>query len=118
MIKDRFNITVLGFYITRTGYYNLASALYAHYGTYEQANALKLTEMRKTMKKDGFISLKNTGRDDLFLIPLNATKIQDDGVLETSVKDSAAKIARNFSKFLNAKKESRVLLSKFVSWVA
>jgi hypothetical protein len=118
MIKDRFDITVLGFYITRTGYYNLASALYAHYGTYEQANALKLTEMRKTMKKDGFISLKNTGRDDLFLIPLNATKIQDDGVLETSAKDSAAKIARNFSKFLNAKKESRVLLSKFVSWVA
>jgi hypothetical protein len=118
MIKDRFEITVLGFYITRTSYYNLATALYAHYGSYQRATAVELTEMRKTMKKDGFVSLKNTGRDDLFLIPLSSTKIQDDGVLETSAKDSAAKIARNFSKFLNTKKESRVLLSKFVSWVA
>ena len=118
MIKDRFEITVLGFYITRTSYYNLATALYAHYGSYQRATTVELTEMRKTMKKDGFVSLKNTGRDDLFLIPLSSTKIQDDGVLETSAKDSAAKIARNFSKFLNTKKESRVLLSKFVSWVA
>lgn len=118
MIKDRYDITVLGFFITRTGYYNLAQALYAHYGSYKHASAIELTEMRKKMKQDGFISLKNTGRDDLFLIPLSSTKIQDDGVLETSGKDSAAKIARNFSKFLNTKKESRVLLSKFISWVA
>ena len=118
MIKDRHDITVLGFFITRTGYYNLASALYSHYGTYNRASALELTEMRKKMKQQGFVSLKDTGRDDLFLIPITATKIQDEGVLETSSKDSAAKIARNFSKFLNTKKESRVLLSKFVSWVA
>lgn len=118
MIKDRHDITVLGFFICSTAYSALNSAMWAHFGSSKFITNSEMVELRTTMRKQGFVSLKNTGRDELFLIPLSATKIQDDTALETSAKDSAAKIARNFSKFLNTKKESRVLLSKFIGWVA
>lgn len=117
MIKDRYDITTLGFFITKTGYSHLSMAHYAHFGHSSRMTAVDIAEMRKKMKTDGFVSWKNTGRDDLFIIPLQNTKIKDEELV-TSAKDTAAKIARNFSKFLNAKKESRILLNRFVGWVA
>ena len=75
-------------------------------------------ELKSAMRKNGFVSLKNTGRDDLFLIPISSTKIKDDKELEVSAKDSASKIAREFGKTLNTRKTSRVLLNQFIGWVA
>jgi hypothetical protein len=118
MIKDRYDITTLGFFITKTNHSSLSMAHYSHYGYNSRLSVLDIVELRKQMKTDGFVSWKNTGRDDLFVIPLQNTKIKDEGELNTSVKDTAAKIARNFSKFLNAKKESRILLNRFVGWIA
>lgn len=118
MIKDRHGITTLGFFITKTNHSSLSMAHYAHYGYNSRLTVLDIAELRKQMKTDGFVSWKNTGRDDLFVIPLQNTKIKDEGELTTSVKDTAAKIARNFSKFLNSKKESRILLNRFVGWIA
>jgi hypothetical protein len=72
---------------------------------------------RKEFKQNGFASLKNTGRDDLFLIPQESTKIQE-GELEVSAEANSRAIARNFGKYLNVKKTSRVLLNRFIALVA
>ena len=114
-IKDRYNLTTLGFYITSTGFRDMINALDSH-GI--ERNYAMVDELKSAMRKNGFVSLKNTGRDDLFLIPINSTKIKDDKQLEVSAKDSASKIAREFSKTLNTKKTSRVLLNQFIGWVA
>lgn len=114
-IKDRYNLTTLGFYITQTGFRNIMNALDSH-GI--ERNYGMVEDLKSIMRKNGFASLKNTGRDDLFLIPINSTKIKDDKELEVSAKDSASKIAREFSKALNTKKTSRVLLNQFIGWVA
>jgi hypothetical protein len=53
----------------------------------------------------------------LFLIPQSSTKIQE-GELDVSANANAKAIARNFGKFLNVKKTSRVLLNRFVGLVA
>jgi hypothetical protein len=114
-IKDRYNITTLGFYITNTSYRSIANAI--------DSNGCErdvwLVDVLKTkMRKEGFATLKNTGRDELFIIPMSATKIKDDKELEVTAKDSASKIAREFGKALNTKKTSRILLNRFIGWVA
>jgi hypothetical protein len=114
MMKDRYDITLLGFFITRMGAYDLNSAFSSHG---QELNYLEMAHIKKKMRNDGFLSLKNTGRDDLFLIPA-AKKIEDDKEVAVTSKDSAAKIAREFYKALNTRKTSRVLLNKFIGWVA
>jgi hypothetical protein len=114
-IKDRYNLTTLGFYITQTGFRSMINALDSH-GI--ERNYGMVDDLKTEMRKNGFASLKNTGRDDLFLIPISSTKIKDDKELEVSANDSGSKIARQFSKALNTKKTSRVLLNQFIGWVA
>jgi hypothetical protein len=114
-IKDRYNLTTLGFYITQTGYRSMINAMDCH-GI--ERNYGMVDDLKSAMRKNGFATLKNTGRDDLFLIPINSTKIKDDKELEVSSKDSGSKIAREFSKALNTKKTSRILLNQFIGWVA
>jgi hypothetical protein len=114
MMKDRYDITLLGFFITRMGNYDLASAFQSH-GL--ELNYLEMADIKKKMRNEGFLSLKNTGRDDLFLIPASK-KIEDEKEVAVTAKDSAAKIAREFYKALNTRKTSRVLLNKFIGWVA
>jgi hypothetical protein len=72
---------------------------------------------RKDFRDNGFTSVKGTGRDDLFLIPQTSTKIVE-GELDVKADAKAASIAKNFSKFLNVKQTSRVLLNRFVGYVA
>jgi hypothetical protein len=114
-IKDRYNLTTLGFYITGTGYRNMINAMDSH-GI--ERNYGLVDELKSAMRKNGFATLKNTGRDDLFIIPISATKIKDEKELDISMNDSASKIARQFGKALNTKKTSRVLLNQFIGWVA
>lgn len=114
-IKDRYNVTTLGFYITNTSYRAMANAIDSH----GCERDIWLIDLLKTnMRKNGFATLKNTGRDELFIIPISSTKIKDDKDLDVSVNDSASKIAREFGKALNTKKTSRILLNQFIGWVA
>jgi hypothetical protein len=78
---------------------------------------LVIDEMRKSFRDDGFYSMKGTGRDDLFIVPADKTEIQE-GELEVSSDMSSRKLASNLGKYLNTKKTSRVLLSRFINYVA
>lgn len=115
MLKDRYDVTTLGFYITQNKLRNLYAVISDHLGT--QASGSQVYEMRKDFKEHGFYSLKGTGRDDLFIVPDTSTKIVDQE-LEIDGNASAAAIARKFGKMFNTKKHSRVLLDRFISYVA
>ena len=118
MIKERYNATTLGFYVSNTGYSSLMSALVAHYKQEELTHTtLTIDRMKKEIKAKGYASLKGTGRDELFVVPAQA-KI-DNGSLDGVTADSStAVISKQFSKLLNKRKTSRVLLSKFIDYVA
>lgn len=118
IIKQRYNATTLGFYISATGYSNLYNTLQAHYSRSELRDmSLTIDRMKKEIKKNGYASLKGTGRDELFIMPIQ-NKI-DNGNLDAIKSDSSASsIAKQFSKTLNRRKTSRVLLSKFIDYVA
>lgn len=115
VIKERYNVTTLGFYITETRRRALSSVYNDHFGRY--ASEEQIEQMRKSFREHGFFSLKGTGRDDLFIIPDTSTKIVD-GELQVDADASAAQIARKFGKMFTTKKTSRVLLDKFIGYVA
>ena len=117
MIKDRYNVSTVGFYICRNHRRDLYSVIKANIPEYNGNTDVLIDAWRKQFRDNDFASIKNTGRDELFLIPQTATAIQE-GELEVKADAKAASIARNFSKYLNVKKTSRVLLNRFVALVA
>lgn len=117
MIKDRHNIMIVGFYICRNVIRDLRWALVSNLPSYTGDVNVQIESWRKDFRAQGFASVKNTGRDDLFLIPQTATKIVESD-LDVKADANAKVIARDFGKFLNAKKTSRVLLNRFVGYVA
>jgi hypothetical protein len=119
MIKDTYSVTTLGFYLTSSSYRSLENAVGAHYSYADRRQNSSMVERLKTeIRANGFASLKGTGRDDLFIVPLTSTKIVDENFDVIDTKQTAAQIARKFGKVLNTKKTSRILLSKFIDYIA
>ena len=118
MIKDRHNITTVGFYITKATYRNLHGALVAHYGHSQHVSTFAIEDLKRDMRRNGFASLKDTGRDELFIVADSKAKIEDDKELSIGKKETAAKIARELTKMLSNKKTSRILLNQFIGLVA
>lgn len=117
MIKDRYNISVLGFHICNNHKRDLNCAIGANIPGFRGDTYSLIESWRKDFRSQGFASIKNTGRDDLFLIPQASTKIQE-GELDVNPDANAKSIAKNFGKYLNTKKTSRVLLNNFIGYVA
>ena len=117
MIKDRYNVSTVGFYICANRRRDLNNVIRANIPDYKGDAEPLIESWRKQFRQDNFASIKNTGRDELFLIPQTATKIEE-GELGVKADQKAQSIARDFSKYLNVKKTSRVLLNRFVALVA
>ena len=116
IIKQRTGATTLGFYLTNTSWGNLSSVLSYHY-VEPKDTSLTIDRMKKELKEKGYASLKGTGRDELFIVPLQA-KIDDSALDKVNADSSASAIARQFGKTMNKRKTSRVLLSKFIDYIA
>lgn len=117
MIKDRYNVSMVGFHICENRRRDLTGALHANLPSFQGNSFAVIETWRKDFRAQGFASVKNTGRDELFIIPNTSTKI-DDGELQIDGDANAKVIAKNFGKYLNVKKTSRVLLNRFVALVA
>ena len=117
MIKDRYNVSVVGFHICANRRGDLNSFLRCSLHNFNGDSYSIIEGWRRDFKTQGFASIKNTGRDELFLIPQSSTKIVE-GELEIKEDANAKAIAKNFGKFLNIKKTSRILLNRFVGLVA
>jgi uncharacterized protein with von Willebrand factor type A (vWA) domain len=117
MMKDRYNVSMVGFHICQNRGRDLRSVAHSNLPNYTGDIYSLVETWKKDFRNNGFASVKNTGRDELFLIPQSSTKIQE-GELDVKTNANAKAIARNFGKFLNVKKTSRVLLNRFVGLVA
>jgi hypothetical protein len=117
MIKDRYNVTMVGFHICQNRGRDLRGVANSNLPDYRGDIYALVETWKKDFRAHGFASVKNTGRDELFLIPQSSTKIQE-GEMDVKADANAKAIAKNFGKFLNVKKTSRVLLNRFVGLVA
>lgn len=117
MIKDRYNVNSVGFFICPNTRRYLGQALRANLPGFNGSEYNQIEIWRKEFRDNGFASVKNTGRDDLFIIPQNKLVVED-GALAVDEKQTAKQIAKQFTKHLNGKKTSRVLLNQFIGYVA
>jgi hypothetical protein len=121
MLKDRFNCNVVGFHIIR----NNRREMYSFIRSNAEDRSSKdyfhteqmIADLRSSFRNDGFMNVKSSYRDALFVIPSNKLKIED-GDLEVSGKMTSNQIARKFTKHLDTRKTSKVLLNQFVRMVA
>lgn len=117
MVKDHYGINVVGFYICSNTQYALREAITNNLPAFKGQLTETIASIRSDFRENGYSSLMNTGRDELFIVPLSSTKINESEMTADSDM-SAAAISRKFSKFMGGKKTSRVLLNKFIGYVA
>lgn len=117
LIKDRYNINSVGFYICRNARRELEQAIKSNLPGFAGSAYAMVDSMRREFRDNGFASIKNTGRDDLFIVPQNKL-IVEEGELVVDEKQNARQIARNFGKMMGGRKSSRVLLNQFIKYVA
>lgn len=115
MIKDRHQVNTVGFYICHNSKRDLYWAVRSN--SKVENEYVVIEQMKRAFRADGFFSLSGTGRDEMFIIPKSKMKIQDTD-LAASGDMTARKLASQFGKYLNQKKTSRVLLNRFIGWVA
>lgn len=117
MIKDRYNVNSVGFYICPNSRRYLGQAVRANLPGFLGSEHNLIEIWRKEFRDNGFASVKNTGRDDLFIIPQNKLVVENN-TFAVNEKQSAKQIASQFTKHLSGKKTSRVLLNQFIEYVA
>jgi hypothetical protein len=117
LLKDRYDINSVGFYVTPNNRNNLTGVIRNNLPYFNGSSNIFIENMRKEFRDKGFASIKNTGRDDLFIVPISSMKIANE-ILKVEDNQTAKQIARNFSKIMNGKKTSRILLNQFIGYVA
>ena len=117
LIKDRYDVNSVGFYICRNARGELSGAIRNNLAGFTGNLDIMVDTMRKEFKENGFASIKNTGRDDLFIVPQNKLTFEDTDIV-VEEKQNARQIARMFTKQMNGQRTSRVLLNQFIGYVA
>jgi len=121
MIKNRYGVNSIGFYLCKPTTRNLTDALYSNslkydawYGTEIETAIL---QAKKDIRANGVYSMKGLSRDKLFVVPQDKLQIQQE-TLEVDRNMTPARLAKQFNKFLSKNKHSRVLLDEFVNVIA
>jgi hypothetical protein len=119
IIKHRYNVATIGFHVIRNSRRDMETFIRYNIPTCTNGHEQwKLVEsFKKQFREKDFALVAETGRDELYLLP--ATKlVTDEGELKVDTKMNSKQIARQFTKFLDVKKTSRLLLNRFVALVA
>lgn len=119
VIRDRYDATSIGFYIMDPKGRNANTFIRHNYHGLKNGQAYTLREKIATsLKKDHHVILKDVpGRDEYYLIPSDQ-QIEEFSLDKIDVTDSAAAIARELTKNMNARKQSRIVLNSFIGQVA
>lgn len=119
IIKDRYNIPVIGFYISgvsRREVFCFVSEFMNQFKSWDERNVI-YNEIKSIVKKTGVFTLETTAYDELYFLPASNNKTST-VELEIKPNASAAGMASQFKKFLNNKKTNRTVLDQFIKLVA
>lgn len=117
MIKDRYeDINIIGYFVADSVGERSIHNIFSN-------NAIKFDynnqylDLRKHARQHGFIQVKGGGRDSLFIIPSSALKLKD-VELDIGNAVSSNAISKKFTKMLKTNRTNKVLLTKFINFVA
>jgi hypothetical protein len=113
MLRDRYNATTIGFFISGSGRRQLQYAISSNCPDSIGSE----DSIRSQMRKDGVALLSAPGRDEFFLMAQSKSNILDEDIkVDSSMNARAA--AKAMTQFFNKQKTSRVLLNRFVGLTA
>jgi uncharacterized protein with von Willebrand factor type A (vWA) domain len=119
LIKDRYQLKTVGFHIVSNSRRDVAGFMKHNMPNFSSASGefMAVEQLRKHIRQNDYALITNAGRDELYLLPASKQKIQE-GELEVKSDMNAKAIAKQFGKFLNVRKSSRVVLNRFVGVIA
>lgn len=106
MLRHSMNINVIGFFLGVSRDLN----------SFFIDNEVALQKAKSSFKSEKYAIVTDTGYNELYVIP-NKPRIETTDLTITGKKTNNS-IAKEFSKFSNAKMVSRVVLSKFIDQIA
>ena len=121
ILKDRTDCSLTGFYISpnRKNYFRRdANHLFAGQNLYEMGHTEGADGIFKTMKKDGYASIKYCSYDSFILIPTNKLNLDEDNELAVDSEMTKAKMANAFIKNRKNNQTNKKMLREFVEIVA
>ncbi len=120
ILKDRTGCSLTGFYISpnrKNHFRRDANHLFAGENLYE-INPEGVDGIFKTMKKDGYASIKYCSYDSFILIPTNKLNLDEDNELAVDSEMTKAKMANAFIKNRKNNQTNKKMLREFVEIVA
>jgi len=113
IIKDRYNIPILGFYITPIS----KRTVFSFISTYMNSVHMMadIDKILKDVRSDGAYICKSYVYDQLYLIP--STKGHQDTQLQLKDNMTPTAISKSMGRCLRRDKRSRVVLNKFISQI-
>lgn len=123
IIKDRYNIPLIGFFISsisKQGIFNFIDTyIMRNIDAYERFLKVeeKYIEIKNSVKQTGVYSYEHSAYDELYFLPDSSKKVGNPN-LEIKTNMTPAGMAKQFGKFLGNRKTSRVVLDKFIKQIA
>ena len=112
-LRDRTNANVIGYRILPLNKRSMYSNLSGYVRDYN-----KIDEMHTALKKERFITIPNSGYSEFFAIAGGRSLATSNGEIQVAEDASKGQIRTAFKKANKGRKESRVMLSKFIDMVA
>ena len=116
LIRDRYSCKVLGFYVVSNRRREIIRYCNNNMSNY---NNNTLMDIQVKLKSTGYCIQNNIpGRDEFYLLDSGKMSIQEGSMDNLDSNSNSRQIAKTFSKMMNAKKTSRVVLNSFVTQIA
>ena len=121
ILKDRTGCSLTGFYISpnrKNHFRRDANHLFAGQNLYEMGHTEGADGIFKTMKKQGYVSIKYCSYDSFIMIPTNKLNLDEDNELAVDSEMTKAKMANAFIKNRKTNQTNKKMLREFVEIVA
>jgi hypothetical protein len=121
MMKDKYDITTIGFYLSKSVNKNrfeqfVPASIYKN-GSYIGTNP-KFEKLRKQFLKDKVIEISKPGYDSYYVVNAKDMNVENYTLGNIAVDESTSNIKKMFSKSMKNRIYSRVLLNKFIEKIA
>ena len=121
MIKDKYNATTIGFYLSKRVNKNsfeqfVPASIYKN-GQYQGVNP-NFEKLRKQFLKDKVIEVSRPGYDSYYVVNAKDMNVENYTLDNIAVDESTSNIKKMFSKSMKNRIYSRVLLNKFIEKIA
>lgn len=119
LLKDRCNVTTVGFYISTKSKREMFDFIESTCGTTSYDEALRVsTDIRSQIKNKNFAVVSNTSYDEMYVLSSDKLKVSTNNELDINKQMNSKQVSKQLVAYLARKVVSRVLLSKFIKMVA